>query len=49
MEHLILKVLSFDVAIPTVNCFCEKFLDHQGANDLTCSLAMVSPMECNLV
>lgn len=26
MEHLILKVLTFDVAVPTTNWFCEDFL-----------------------
>ena len=26
MEHLILKVLTFDVAVPTVNWFCDDFL-----------------------
>lgn len=40
MEHLILKVLSFDVAVPTVNCLCEKFLEHQEADEKTASLAM---------
>ena len=42
MEHLILKVLSFDVAIPTINCFCERFLRDSGADDKTKSLTMVS-------
>ena len=40
MEHLILKVLSFDVAIPTINCFCEKFAKESGCDDKTLSLAM---------
>lgn len=40
MEHLILKVLSFDVAVPTVNCFCEKFLKTIEADERTQSLAM---------
>lgn len=30
MENLILKVLSFDVAAPTINLFCERFLKHSG-------------------
>ena len=42
MEHLILKVLSFDVAIPTINCFCERFLKESNADDKTTALAMVS-------
>lgn len=40
MEHLVLKVLSFDVAIPTFNCFCEKFLKDMGADETTSCLAM---------
>ncbi|XP_013403633.1 G2/mitotic-specific cyclin-A [Lingula anatina] len=40
MEHLVLKVLSFDVAVPTANCFCERFLEISGADDQTKSLAM---------
>lgn len=40
MEHLILKVLSFDVAVPTINCFCEKFAKESGCDDKTLSLAM---------
>lgn len=39
MEHLILKVLSFDVAVPTINCLCEKFLKDMDADDKTSSLA----------
>ena len=40
MEHLILKVLSFDVAVPTANLFCEKFLKDCDADDQTKCLAM---------
>lgn len=40
MEHLVLKVLSFDVAVPTVNCFCEKFLKDLNASDKASALAM---------
>lgn len=40
MEHLILKVLSFDVAVPTINCFCEKFAREAEIDDETLSLAM---------
>ena len=39
MEHLILKVLSFDVAVPTFNCFCDKYLRDIKADDKTKSLA----------
>ena len=42
MEHLILKVLSFDVAVPTLNCFCERFIQEGGYDDKTKSLAMVN-------
>lgn len=44
MEHLVLKVLSFNVAVPTANIFCEKFLDTLGytEKDAVYSLAMVS-------
>ncbi|KAK3596521.1 hypothetical protein CHS0354_021025 [Potamilus streckersoni] len=38
MEHLILKVLSFDVAVPTVNWFCEDFLKRCDADDILKSL-----------
>lgn len=33
MEHLILKVLSFDVAAPTINLFCERFLKDMGLTE----------------
>ncbi len=42
MEHLVLKVLSFDVAIPTINVFCERFLKQCNASEKTLSLVMVS-------
>ena len=44
MEHLVLKVLSFDVACPTVNVFCERYLHNLGfsESDEAFSLAMVS-------
>ena len=41
MEHLVLKVLSFDVAIPTANLFLEKYLKDANADEKTKSLAMV--------
>ncbi|XP_064636756.1 G2/mitotic-specific cyclin-A-like [Lineus longissimus] len=40
MEHLILKVLSFDVAVPTINCFCDWYLKRIGADEEMSSLAM---------
>lgn len=40
MEHLVLKVLSFDVAIPTANLFLEKYLKDANADEKTKSLAM---------
>lgn len=40
MEHLILKVLSFDVAVPTANWFCEHLLNESNVDEKTKSLAM---------
>lgn len=40
MEHLILKVLSFDVAVPTMNLFCDLYLSDIEADDTTRYLAM---------
>lgn len=40
MEHLILKVLTFDVAVPTINWFCEDFLKTCNAEDKLKSLTM---------
>ena len=45
MEHLVLKVLDFQVAVPTVNFFCDKFLGDISADDKTKSLAMVSSVQ----
>lgn len=39
-EHLILKVLTFDVAVPTINWFCEDFLKNCDADDKLKSLTM---------
>lgn len=39
MEHLILKVLSFDLAVPTINCFLPRFLKAAQANSKTEHLA----------
>lgn len=33
MEHLILKVLTFDVAVPTLNWFCDDFIKSCDDND----------------
>lgn len=41
MEHLVLKVLSFDVAVPTANWFCERFVKQCGADEKVEALAMV--------
>lgn len=43
MEHLVLKVLAFDLAAPTINQFLTQyFLHQQSANCKVESLAMVS-------
>lgn len=39
MEHLILKVLSFDVAVPTSNCFAETYLEFIKAGPKMCALS----------
>lgn len=41
MEHLILKVLKFDISPPTTNWFCDHFLKQAGCDDKTKSLAML--------
>lgn len=41
MEHLLLKVLRFDVAVPTTNVFCDRFLKETKADEKTMALAMV--------
>lgn len=41
MERLILRTLSFNIASPTVNCFCSNLLTNLVANEKTSSLAMV--------
>ncbi|XP_055492799.1 cyclin-A1 [Leucoraja erinacea] len=40
MEHLLLKVLSFDVTVPTVNQFLTQFLKDEGIGGELGSLAM---------
>lgn len=42
MEHLVLKVLSFDLAAPTINQFLSQYFLHQPACSLVENLAMVS-------
>lgn len=42
MEHLILKVLKFDVAVPTSNQFLARFLKSANADKKTEMLASVS-------
>lgn len=47
MEHLVLKVLSFDLATPTVNQFLTQYFLHQSAGKRVENLAMVSfPPSC---
>lgn len=41
MEHLVLKVLTFDVAVPTTNWFCDHFLTDSDADDKVKALSMV--------
>lgn len=40
MEHLVLKVLTFDVAVPTTNWFCDHFLTTCDADSKVKALAM---------
>ncbi|NXC38378.1 CCNA2 protein, partial [Penelope pileata] len=40
MEHLILKVLSFDLAVPTINQFLTQYFLHQQTNAKVESLSM---------
>ncbi|MEQ2157376.1 hypothetical protein GOODEAATRI_001259 [Goodea atripinnis] len=42
MEHLVLKVLSFDLAAPTINQFLTQYFCNQAVNKQVESLAMVS-------
>ena len=41
MEHLVLKVLTFDVAVPTTNWFCDHYLTSCDADNKVKALAMV--------
>ena len=43
MEHLVLKVLSFDLAAPTINQFLTQYILHQPVSLTVECLAMVSP------
>ena len=40
MEHLVLKVLTFDVAVPTTNWFCDHFLTDSDADSKVKALSM---------
>lgn len=42
MEHLVLKVLSFDLAAPTINQFLMQYFLHQSVGKRVENLAMVS-------
>ena len=42
MEHLILKVLSFDMAVPTCFLFVNKFVKWNKSSEKTLHLALVS-------
>lgn len=42
MEHLVLKVLSFELAAPTINQFLTQYFLHQPVNKQVENLAMVS-------
>lgn len=42
MEHLVLKVLSFDLAAPTITQFLTQYFLHQSVNKQVENLAMVS-------
>lgn len=45
MEHMVLKVLSFDLAAPTINQFLTHYFLHQSVNKQVESLAMVSLLQ----
>ena len=49
MEHLILKVLTFDVAVPTTNWFCDDFLKSCDADEKLKALTMVRQTSLALV
>lgn len=42
MESVILKMLEFKVAVPTVNWFCERFIDLLDMSDKAKFLSYVS-------
>lgn len=46
MEHLVLKVLSFDLAAPTINQFLTQYFLHQSVGKQVESLAMVRFQQC---
>lgn len=45
MEHLVLKVLSFDLAAPTINQFLTHYFLQHSVNKQVESLAMVSLLQ----
>lgn len=48
MEHLVLKVLSFDLAAPTINQFLTQYFLHQSVGKQVENLAMVSSVMLHL-
>lgn len=44
MEHLLLKVLAFDLTVPTTNQFLLQYLRRQGVCVRTENLAKVCPV-----
>jgi len=46
MEHLVLTVLSFDLAAPTINQFLTQYFLHQPVSSKVESLSMVRPFPC---
>lgn len=46
MEHLVLKVLSFDLAAPTINQFLTQYFLHQSVGKQVENLAMVRFQQC---
>ena len=48
MEHLVLKVLSFDLAAPTINQFLTQYFCNHSVSKRVESLAMVSMHQLNV-
>lgn len=49
MEHLILKVLSFDMAVPTAHLFVNKFARINKASEEALHLALVGVLYCTVL